>query len=206
MSQQSILNSSIQPLLAERAFLGQYEEVLFFGSVNFQFKASTNCEIIIFQTSDKVNVETDTIPYNKLDGVISISRSILGSFLRITVRNTEAVNQTQFSLQTIYKAQSASITPLNTLLYSEAIAAGGTSPSVFNFGGYKTVSIYGNTESATDLTLELSVNGADWYDTQYVYSIGSPANYGFALTIPFRYLRLKSSDTSTKLVVNISLA
>jgi hypothetical protein len=206
MSQQSILNSSLQPLLAERAFLGVYEEVLFFGSVNFQFKASTNCEIIIFQTSDKINVETDTIPYNKLDGVISISRSILGSFLRITVRNTEAVNQTQFSLQTIYKAQAPSITPINTLLYSEAIAVNGVTPSVFNFGGYKYVSYYGETAQATNLTIQLSVNGSDWYDTQYVYTIAPPGEYGVSLTLPFRYLRLKSSAVSSKLVLNISLA
>lgn len=206
MSQQSILNSSIQPLLAERAFLGQYEEVLFFGSVNFQFSASTNCEIIIFQTSDKVNVETDTIPYNKLDGVISISRSILGSFLRITVRNTEAVDQTQFSLQTIYKAQGPSITSINTVLYNEPISAGGVTGSVFNFGGYKYLTYYGEVGDTTNLTIQLSVDGVYWYNTQYVYTITGASDFGVSLTLPFRYLRFKSSASTSKLELTISLS
>lgn len=206
MSQQSILNSSIQPLLAERAFLGQYEEVLFFGSVNFQFKASTNCEIIIYQTSDKVNIDFDIIPYNKLDGIISISRSILGSFLRITVRNIEVVDQTQFSLQTIYKAQAPAVTNINTLVFSEAITAGSSSPSIFNFGGYKTVSFYGSTSAATVLTVELSLDNINWYDSQYSYTLGSGTDYGFALNIPFRYIRLKSSASLTKFVMCVSMA
>ena len=212
MSQQSTLNSSTVPLLPGRAFLGQYEEVLFFASINIQFYADSPCEIVLYQTSDRVYEITETIPYtpdSTLTTLISISRPVLGSFFKIVVRNIGELQPDApvLSLQTIYKAQPVqSPAPVSQSLYGTSIGAGGVTPAIFNYQNYKTVSIFGNTLAATNLTIELSADGINYYDTQYTYTIGAAGDYGFALSLPFSYFRIKSSAATSKLTVFVTLA
>jgi hypothetical protein len=209
MSQQSTLNSSTVPLLPGRAFLGQYEEVLFFASINIQFYTDSPCEIVLYQTSDRIFEITETIPYTSASTLISISRPVLGSFFKIVVRNIgELLPDTpSLSLQTIYKAQPVQTpAPLSQSLYGTSISAGGVTPAIFNYLNYKSISIFGNTLAATVLTLELSADGIEFYDTQYTYTIATAGDYGFTLSLPFSYFRIKSSAMTSKLVVNVTLA
>ena len=209
MSQQSTLNSSTVPLSPGRAFLGQYEEVLFFASINIQFYTLSPCEIVLYQTSDRVYEITETIPYTSVGSLISISRPVLGSFFKIVVRNIAELPPAVpvLSLQTIYKAQPVqSPAPLSQSVYSTSIGAGGVTPAIFNYQNYKVVSIFGNTLAATNLTIELSADGINYYDTQYTYTIGAAGDYGFALSLPFSYFRIKSSAATSKLTVFVTLA
>jgi hypothetical protein len=204
MSQQSTLNSSSTPLGAGRAFLGVYEEVLLFGSINVQIKASTACDVVLYQTSDRLSDSTETIPYHPTDGLVSFSRPVTGSFFKVVVRNL-GVAQTLFSIQTIYKAQS--VQPAGTVskqLYSASIGINGVTPALYNLQNYHIVSIYGSVSGATNLTLQLSLDGVTYFDTQYVYSIASAGGYGYALTLPFQYFRIKSSSAVTA-IVNVTV-
>jgi len=208
MSQQSTLNSSTVPLDLGRAFLGQYEEVLFFASINIQFTASSPCEIVLYQTSDRVNEVTELILYSQEEGLISLSRPVLGSFFKIVVRNVgdQVPAIPYLSLQTIYKAQQVQTpTIVSKGLYDTSISATGVTPSLFNLQNHKSVSIFGTTLAATTLTLQLSNDGTSFYDTQYTYTIASAGGYGFTLSLPFVYFRIKSSAMTTKLVVNVTL-
>ena len=204
---QSIVNSSIQPLLAGRAFLGIWEDILEYATIQIQFKASTSCEIKLHQSSDKTAVAVETIDYFAGSGVLDLTRQVTGSFFYITVRNL-GVDQTQLSLQTIYKVQSAINPPYvaDVSLWNASILANGVTNYYYNTSGYKYVTLYGDASDVTDLALEVSADGASWYTTQYVYSLTTAGNFGYSLTIPFKFLRIKASDAQTKLVVFLSLA
>ena len=204
---QSIVNSSIQPLLAGRAFLGVWEDVLEYATIQIQFKASTNCEIKLHQSSDKVAVSVETIDYFSGSGVLDLTRQVAGSFFYITVRNL-GVDQTQLSLQTIYKVQSSVNPPYvaDVTLWDASILANGVTNYYYNTSGYKYVTLYGNAPSVTDLALQVSPDGTTWYTTQYVYSLSTAGNFGYSLTIPFKFLRVKSSDAQSKLTIFLSLA
>lgn len=69
-----------------------------------------------------------------------------------------------------------------------AVASSLTYPSKF-------LSVFGTVSSATTLTLQLSFDGVTYYDTQYSYD--ATGDFGFALQLPFYYLRFKSSASAT---------
>jgi hypothetical protein len=74
-----------------------------------------------------------------------------------------------------------------------AVGAGGTSTSL-DTRYTPFVSIFGNTSGGTVLTVQLSQNDADWYDST-THAVNG--DFGFHLTIGARYVRLKNSVART---------
>ena len=76
------------------------------------------------------------------------------------------------------------------------VSAGGVS-SIISTGTKPTrnVSIFGNTSASTLLTLQISADGTNFYDTQY--TITADGNFGYSTLLSFYSIRLKSSAAAT---------
>ncbi len=68
-----------------------------------------------------------------------------------------------------------------------SIISSGTHPT-------RSLSVFGNTSAQTTITLQISADGSNFYDTQSV--IIANGNFGYSLTCPFYSIRLKSSDAA----------
>lgn len=72
--------------------------------------------------------------------------------------------------------------------------ANGTSNAI-DLGCSPFVSIFGNTSGASTLTLQLSQNGTDFYDS--ATTVAANGNFGVQVTVGARYVRLKSGSDVT---------
>ena len=107
--------------------------------------------------------------------------------------------------QTAGLALNSSLTTINstinmksnsTFWNASSVLAGGVSQSISNgTRPTRSLSVFGNTSAETTLTLQISVDGTNFYDTQSV--IVANGNFGYSLTCPFYSIRLKSSDAAT---------
>ena len=77
-----------------------------------------------------------------------------------------------------------------------AVAAGGTSAAL-DTQSTGTVSAFGNANAATTITLQVSQNNTNWYDTSHTQALAGSGDFALTATIGARYVRLKSSAAAT---------
>lgn len=75
-----------------------------------------------------------------------------------------------------------------------ATGVGGTSGTL-DTQGAAFVTAFGNTSGSSTLTLQLSQDGTNWYDSSY--TISANGNFGATFTIAARHVRLKSGSDVT---------
>jgi hypothetical protein len=91
-------------------------------------------------------------------------------------------------------------TKFSTPIWDNAEIGGGdisTSYANAKLTNNQSVSIYGHSSNATILTILVSSGDNNFYYTQYTYTILEDSDFGFALTLPFKYLKLASSEATT---------
>jgi len=64
-------------------------------------------------------------------------------------------------------------------------------------GNNQSISIFGNSSNATTISILVSNNNTNYYTTQYAYNVAQNSDFGFSLILPFKYLKLSSSDATT---------
>ena len=103
---QSINNQTYVPLRAGAIFIGQYEDVLDYQSADYTIKASTNSQVVFYQSNDKIYYSTTNYDYTSGQSVTQ-SVALNQRYFYITVRNTSNVDQTLLQFTMIYKPTSS---------------------------------------------------------------------------------------------------
>jgi hypothetical protein len=92
------------------------------------------------------------------------------------------------------------LTKFSTPIWDNAVVGAGDVSS--NYANAKllnnqSVSIYGHSSNPTTLTILVSSGDNNFFYTQYTYNILEDSDFGFALVLPFKYLKLASSEATT---------
>lgn len=100
---QSVKNQTYVPLGSGHIFLGSYDDVLNYNTAYYTIHASTNCEVIVYQSNDKTNYTEST--YNYTTSGTSVTQNVLLNqrYIYITVRNSSVNDQTYLQFTMIYK-------------------------------------------------------------------------------------------------------
>jgi hypothetical protein len=61
----------------------------------------------------------------------------------------------------------------------------------------QSISVFGHSSNPTIISILVSNNNINYYYTQYTYNIPEDSDFGFALVLPFKYLKLASSEATT---------
>jgi len=204
---QSVVNSSNVPLGPNNIFIGLWEGVLDYATISVQIKTNTNCEIKIYQTSDKVAISSEAIPYSGGQGVLTINRALSASFVYVSVRNTDSTAQDALSLNTIYKTQILETVPakLDVKIWDGSIPAGGATIPLFNANGYHNVTFYGVCTTPQDITVQLSFDGINWYNSQSTYTVPITGQFGWSMLLPFKWFRVICPQNAANLTMYVSL-
>ena len=115
--------------------------------------------------------------------------------------------------QTVGLALDSSLTTINNTLSTKGNAVLFATPScgvnglssIVNMSNknISNVSLYGNVNNATVLTIQFSNDGTTFYDTQYTYNITAASDWGFSMLCSPYYFRLKSSaDVAINAIIN----
>jgi hypothetical protein len=77
-----------------------------------------------------------------------------------------------------------------------AVAANGVSAALDTLGT-GTVSAFGNASAATTITVQVSQNNLNWYDTVIAQTLASGGDFALHAALGARYVRLRSSGAAT---------
>lgn len=92
------------------------------------------------------------------------------------------------------------ITKASASIWNNAVVGAGdvsTNYADAHDANNQSVSIFGHSSNPTTITLLASNDNTNYYYTQYNYNVLEDADFGFALTLPFKYLKLSSSAATT---------
>lgn len=223
---ESTNNQTFIPLGANKTYLGTYDAVSAYATAKISLIADQNCEIIAYQSQNKKNTSS-TVYQAVANVQLEEYLTLANPFVYFTVRNLSSSAQTILNFTVVYSvsqvgaagvgsnvnivsqtaglALNSSLTTINssinmksnsTFWNNSSVLASGVSQSISNgTRPTRSLSVFGNTDAETTLTLQISVDGTNFYDTQSV--IVANGNFGYSLTCPFYYIRLKSSDAAT---------
>lgn len=99
---QSLNNQSNVPLRGNGIYIGSWDDILQYQNIQINLKASQNCQIIYYESNDKVLINTTNYNY-VADSVYFNSINSTSRYVYFTVRNTTSVDQVSFNFSVIYK-------------------------------------------------------------------------------------------------------
>ena len=206
---QSVNNRSYLPLSANSKYTGSYDSVIDYQSATINLFSDSNCEIVVYQSANKVITQAETfttIANTQFSQILPLYQP----YIYFTVLNTSSTSQTVMNFSVIYRntsipasqiqniSGSVSVSNLNnhiasTLSNNITITAGGSTSSV-QLNNNKFVTIFGNSSGATTLTVQFSTDNINFYSSQNQITITSASNFGFAFPCTCSYIRLLSSS------------
>ena len=108
MSARSTNNFSLEPLGANRIYIGKYDSVLPYACAVLTVNADSDCELTVYSSVDKIRTTTQAfqtfsgVPYVK---IIQLS----APYVYFTLRNTTGTAQTYLNFDVIYREVNVSI-------------------------------------------------------------------------------------------------
>ena len=202
---ESSLNQSIIPLQSGRIYIGTFEKSLY-NSAQITILSDTTTELIAYQSLNKTQVQSTTlqIPANVY---FTYNIGLNLPYVYFTVRNNSQFNQTLLNFSVIYKnVNSNNKGSLQIWNDTNPSGVNGVSIPVFLNQNSSNITCLGYVDDATTLTLQLSNNNTDYYDSQYSITTTASQDIGFSVpSSSVMYARLKSSnDVSIILYLNYS--
>ena len=223
---ESKLNTSTIPLNTGGLFIGGYESVVAYSSIVVSIYSDTETTISCYQSLNKQQANVSVFTgVASVQSTFIISPIIL-PYVYFTVRNSSVSNQTILNFSVAYKNSAfstagtgADVNITNAFLPvsqygSWSLEPTKTSSSIWNnavvgAGDYSTnyananainnqsVSVFGHSLNPTIVSIVVSNDNINYFTTQYSYNVLEDSDFGFALTLPFKYLKLSSSEATT---------
>jgi hypothetical protein len=207
----STLNSSNAPLPKNGIFIGRYEDMASYESITISINADTNCQIVSYLSPNKLTTIQQQFLINPNEEITFVINPIAYKYFYLTCLNLDNTAQTKLNLQTAYKTVNTPVTstPFGTIpfvnqsgstdVFSGATGVNGYSLPVFINLLSKNITIFGNVDDSTTLTVAFSNDNITYYDSQYQVNLSGATDFGFNLpsTCAIKYLKIKSSDNVT---------
>jgi len=194
-------NSSVQPLISGRSFIGKADDVLQYNLTQFQLTTTTSCLVKIFQSNDRITYTSTSVQYNTPNQTMVYSLPLSCRFVTYNVQNTSMFNQTSLNLSVLYRS-SLPVGKTSQIIWSnEASGVGGFSDIIDNSKtNAKSFSFMGNVSTGTTLTVQTSVDGITFFSTQTSYTVTSASDVGWTCDLPANYIRIISSANAVILL------
>lgn len=201
-NKQLAVYTSIRPLTANGFFAPLvWENAVEYSTYAITLTADRDCAITVQFSNDRFNITLQQI-FNVVAGTsFNISDIVSSGYFRLRVDNLEATAMTVFSLATYLKNGAgdklANIISSN-IWTTVATGVGGVSSAINASFNNRDYTFFGNVSGATVLTVQISNDFSNWYDTQYSYMASTAANFGFNVNgLVAQFVRLKSSANIT---------
>jgi len=201
-TRQSVRLSSIVPLNANGVFLpAVFEDLLLYPGIILSLNGDTDMRIELYQSTNGANISNTKVYYVDKRNSLNIQFNLNCRFFKLRVDNLENQAQTVLNLQTIYSNLHVpqAIEAGAFKIWNNSVLATSNSPSIAYNSNFRNLmfTFYGNASAATVLTVQLSNNGTNYYNTQTTYTVPAAGDFGFSYNGIFNYIRLVSSAAIT---------
>ena len=164
---------------------------------------NTNLDVTIsnFPTTQDVNITNTSLDVNVTNPVTSVDVNNFPTTQDVNITNVSLdVNDTDThtKLDTIQTQLEKSNKGTSTLWSNNVTGVNGVS-LILNLSNVNqsNLTIFGSVDGATNLIVQFSNDGTNFYDSQYSYVQSASGNWGFNITACPLYMRLKSTSSVT---------
>jgi hypothetical protein len=201
-TRQSVNLSTINPLSANGVFIPpRWDDLLLFPGIILSLKGDTDMRLELYESTNGANISNTKIFYIDKNNSLNIQFNLGSRYFKLALFNLENQAQTILNLQTIYSNLHIpqAIEAAAFKIWNNSVLATSNQPSIgYNSNFRNTLfTFYGNASAATVLTVQLSNDGINYYNTQTTYNISSAGEFGFSYQGVFNYVRLISSAAIT---------
>jgi hypothetical protein len=201
-TRQSVNLSTINPLSALGVFIPpRWDDLLLFPGIILSIRGDTDMRIELYESTNGSNIMNTKIYYVDKRNPLNIQFNLGSRFFKLALFNLENQAQTVLNLQTIYSNLHVpqAIESGQFKVWNNSTLIGSNQPSIaYNSNFRNTIfTFFGNASAATILTVQLSNDNINYYNTQTTYTVSSAGGFGFSYQGVFNYIRLISSNAIT---------
>jgi len=201
-TRQSVNLSTINPLSALGFFIPpRWDDLLQFPGIILSIKGDTNMRLELYESTNQTNISSTKIYTVDKNQSLNIQFNLNARYFKLRLDNLENQAQTILNLQVIYSNLHIpqAIDAGQTKLWDNKVLATSNLPSNVYNSGFKNnlFTFFGNSSASTVLTVQLSNDNTVWYNTQTIYTLSAPGNFGFSYSGVCNYIRLLSSSPTT---------
>jgi hypothetical protein len=201
-TRQSVNLSTINPLQALGVFIPpRWDDLLLFPGIILSLRGDTDMRLELYESTNGANISNTKIYYIDKNQPLNIQFNLNARFFKLRVDNLENQAQTILNLQTIYSNLHVpqAIEAGQFKIWNNTTLIGSNQPSIAYNSNFRNTlfTFYGDASAATVLTVQLSYDGVNYYNTQTTYTISAAGNFGFSYQGVFNYIRLVSSAAIT---------
>jgi hypothetical protein len=201
-TRQSVNLSTINPLQANGFFIPpRYDDLLLFPGIILSVKGDTDMRLELYESTNATIISNRKLYYIDKNQSLNIQFNLNARFFKLAIFNLENQAQTILNLQTIYSNLHVpqAIEAGQFKIWNNSVLATTNQPSLAYNSNFKSslFTFYGDASGATILTIQLSNDNVNWYNTQTTYTISAAGNFGFSYQGIFNYVRLLSSAAIT---------
>jgi len=194
-----IANSYLFPLNSADSFSGVYTSNINFNEILISVETDTTFSLTVNFSSNGTDfgLERNFVENVPASSAFTYSVKPYLRYYQITLTNTSLSNQTYLRLETIQKTNGVDVGRGNInsyLIFEGSTGINGVSNVANSSLVSNNYTFYGNVDGATDLTVQITPDGSNFYDTQYVYTSSGSGNFGFNVVLSAENVRIKSSN------------
>lgn len=203
-------NSSTFPLAAGDSFAGSFVSTIDFNEILVSIETDSSYQLVINYSSDGFNIGKQEL--YEIQAPVANARTFSFKpylqFYNVNVLNTDFAAQSYLTVKSLLKSDGVNVQLANLKDYQIFQSAGTTGAgSLLINGGYfpRQYTFYGDVSAPTTLTIQISPDTANWYDTQYTYTASGAGSFGYTVPLSASYLRVVSSaSVNSNMWVNSS--
>ena len=201
-TRQSVNLSTINPLQANGVFIpSRYDDLLLFPGIILSVKGDTNMKLELYESTNGSNVSNTKIYYVDKNKSLNIAFNLNARYFKLRLDNLENQTQTLLNLQVIYSYLHVpqAIESGSFKIWNASVLSAINQPSISYNSNFRNslFTFYGVSSAATVLTVQLSNDGINFYNTQTTYTQSAAGEFGFTYQGVFNYIRLSSSAATT---------
>jgi len=201
-TRQSVNLSSINPLSALGVFIPpRWDDLLLFPGIILSLKGDTDMRLELYESTNGSNFSNTKIYYVDKNNSLNIQFNLNARFFKLALFNLENQAQTILNLQTIYNNLHVpqAIESGQFKVWNNTTLIGSNQPSIAYNSNYRNTlfTFYGAVSAATVLTVQISNDNINYYNTQTTYTVPAAGDFGFSYQGIFNYIRLVSSAAIT---------
>jgi len=201
-TRQSVNLSTINPLQANGIFIPpRYDDLLLFPGIILSCKGDTNMRLELYESTNGNNISNTKIYYVDKNKSLNIQFNLNARYFKLRLDNLENQAQTLLNLQVIYSNFHVpeAIDAGSFKIWNASVLPTTNQPSLSYNSNFRNslYTFFGESSAATVLTVQLSNDGVNFYNTQTTYTIAAPGDFGFTYSTVCNYVRLISSAATT---------
>ena len=156
----------------------------------FNYKLTPQCKYFKLTLTATTNIDNLTVQTIYKSNV-SFSASGIGADVNIT---NAFIPVSQYGTWALEPTKNS-----NSIWDNAVVGAGDVSANYANANAInnQSISVFGHSLNPTIVSILVSNDNISYFTTQYTYTTLEDADFGFALTLPFKYLKLSSSAATT---------